>query len=93
MISLALAASTKRHNILSLDSAMYSGFMTASFVDYMEQNAYQQAVRSYCLPERKSGRIAMPELFDSIAGSETGAIIASSLVIKNQSTDPKVVAA
>ena len=62
---------------------MYSGFMTASFVDYMEQNAYDQAVRSYCLPARASGRVSMTEIFDSIAGSETGAIIASSLVIKN----------
>jgi len=29
----------------------------------------------------------MPEIFDLVAGSETGAIIASSLVIKNE--DPK----
>lgn len=60
---------------------MYSGFMTASFVDYMEQNSYDQAVRSYCIPQNKAGRIAMPALFDTIAGSETGAIIASALVI------------
>jgi len=33
---------------------MYSGFMTASFVDYMEQNAYDAARRSYCVPERES---------------------------------------
>jgi len=62
---------------------MYNGFLTASFVDYMEQNAYYQAHRSYCLPERKTERVAMPELFDAIAGSETGAIIASALVIPN----------
>lgn len=61
LISLAF---TKRHNILSLDSAMYNGFMTASFVDYMEQNAYDTALRSYCIPERNSKRIAMPEIFD-----------------------------
>jgi len=29
----------------------------------------------------------MPELFDVIAGSETGAIIASALVIPNQNPD------
>ena len=76
-------ASTKRYNILSLDSAMYSGFMTASFVDYMEQNAYDSAYRAYCIPERESQRVSMPELFDAISGSETGAIIASALVIPN----------
>jgi len=66
---------------------MYSGFMTASFVDYMEQNAYDAAFKSYCIPHRQSGRVAMPELFDTISGSETGAIIAAALVIPNQSTD------
>ena len=81
--SLISLAGAKKWNILSLDSAMYEGFMTASFVDYMEQNAYDQAHRSYCIPERKSGRVAMPEIFDTIAGSETGAIIASALVIPN----------
>jgi patatin-like phospholipase/acyl hydrolase len=35
------------------------------------------------MPARTSERVAMPELFDMIAGSETGAIIASSLAIKN----------
>lgn len=63
---------------------MYSGFMTASFVDYMEQNSYDQAVRSYCIPPRKSQRLSMPTLFDTIAGSETGAIIASALVIPSE---------
>lgn len=65
---------------------MYQGFMTASFVDYMEQNTYISARRDFCIASRESERIAMPELFDLIAGSETGAIIASSLVTKN--TDP-----
>lgn len=42
-----------------------------------------------CLPdgkERKEERIAISELFDMIAGSETGAIIASSLAVKNKDT-------
>jgi len=33
--------------------------------------------------ERESHKIAIPELFDMIAGSETGAIIASYLSIAN----------
>ena len=60
--------------------------MTASMVDYMEQNSYEAARRDYCIPSRESERIAMPELFHLIAGAETGAIIASSLVTAN--TDP-----
>ena len=68
---------------MSLDSAKYKGYMTANFVSYMEQKAYQIAQRDLCFPDRDSERIAMPELFDFIAGSETGAIIASTLVIPN----------
>ena len=77
----AETVSSTRYSILSLDSAKYKGYMTASFVDYMERYAYEAAVRDYCLPPRESERLAMPELFDMIAGSETGAIIATSLVI------------
>ena len=42
------------------------------------------------MDERESEKIAMPELFDMIAGSETGAIIASSLLLKND--DPVTMA-
>ena len=57
--------------------------MTARFVSYMEHYAYVAATRDLCFPKRESAKIAMPELFDMLAGSETGAIIASSLVIQN----------
>ena len=77
------AAAQERYNILSLDSAKYKGILTANMIEYMEQKAYMTAIRDECIDERESGKIAMPELFDMIAGSETGAIIGSSLLIKN----------
>ena len=77
------AAASDRYNILSLDSAKYKGQMTARFVSYIEQNAYHTARRKYNIPERASGRISMVELFDLIAGSETGAIIAANLAVPN----------
>jgi patatin-like phospholipase/acyl hydrolase len=83
MLSFATAAEVPRYNILSLDGAKYKGYMTATFVEYMERNAYTAARRDYCLPKRDSRKVAMPELFDLIAGSETGAIIASTLVLPN----------
>ena len=79
-------AGAERYNILSLDAAKYKGYMTSTFIGYLEQNAYVVARRDFCIDERVSERIAMPELFDIIAGSETGAIIATSLVLPN--TDP-----
>lgn len=57
--------------------------MTAEFIDFLELIAYYSARDNHCLPERDSGRIAMPELFDMISGSESGAIIAASLMIPN----------
>ena len=71
-------------NILALESAQYLGFMTAEFIDFLELIAYYSARDNYCIPERDSGRIAMPELFDMISGSESGAIIGSSLMIPNE---------
>jgi hypothetical protein len=40
---LGAQAANKRYNILSLDAAKYKGYMTANFVSYMEQKAYQVA--------------------------------------------------
>jgi len=78
-----VATASARYNILSLDGAKYKGYMTAAFVEYMEENAYNSAVRDYCLPARDSRRVAMHEIFDMVTGSETGAIIASTLVLPN----------
>jgi hypothetical protein len=69
-----------------LESASYLGFMTAEFIDFLELIAYYSARDNFCIPERESGRIAMPELFDMISGSESGAIIAASLIIPNDDT-------
>ena len=77
--------SCRKFNILSLQSAENFGFMTAKFVEFLEKTAYYQAKEMYCI-ERKNEKIAMPELFDIIAGTETGAIIAGSLVIPGENT-------
>ena len=69
-------------NILSLTQAGDDGYMTARFLEYMEQAAYYIARDTYCdFPERDPPYIAMPELFDFIAGADTGAIIASTLIV------------
>ena len=47
----------------------------------MEKYAYFYARASYCIDERESMKLSMTELFDYIAGSETGALIGSTLMI------------
>ena len=84
---LIISVDCKKYNILSLDSASYSALMTAEFVSYMEKKAYFLARREFCIDERPSEKIQMPELFDMIAGSESGAIIASTLVVPSDDSN------
>ena len=63
--------------------------MTSEFISFLELIAYYSARDNFCIPERESGRIAMPELFDLISGSESGAIIAAALVIPTPEEDRK----
>jgi hypothetical protein len=60
--------------------------MTVDFVNFMEKLAYYTAQEIYCMPPRESQKISMVEMFDMIAGSETGAMIGGALVVPN--TDP-----
>jgi hypothetical protein len=76
------------YNVLSLESANYKAYMTSEFISFLEQIAYYSARDNYCIPEREAERIAMPELFDLISGSETGAIIAASLNRPNDDKTP-----
>ena len=90
MKSLLLPLVCARYNILSLDSASYKGIMTAKFVDYIETKAADIAYTnsSVCYPDESADRVAISEMFDLIAGSETGAIIATSLSIGDSSGKP-----
>ena len=54
------------YNILVLEAANYLGFMTTEFINFMEKQAYFSAREQYCIDERASKKIAMPELFDKL---------------------------
>ena len=87
VLSLALfscgSTEGKNFNILSLMSSNYNGYMSARFIEFIENTAYFSAISQQCIEERQTPKIAMHELFDFIAGSGTGAIIAGSLVVPN----------
>lgn len=78
---LVAMGSTKDYNILSLGGASYKGYMTAYFTSFLEKKAYFIARRDRCIKPRDEERVSMNEVFDMIAGSETGAIIASALLV------------
>jgi len=76
---------------------MYQAYLQTKFLEYIEMRSYAIATRNSdsgrTIKRRKSKKIAIPELFDMIAGSETGAIIASYLSIaidykKNEDIQP-----
>jgi len=62
--------------------------MTAKFLEFMEEKAYNVAKREFSdvcfkknVGERVNKVIPTSELYNMVAGSETGAIIAAALVI------------
>lgn len=79
----------RSYNILVLEAASYMGLMTADFVSFLEKLSYYIANELYCIPKRDNERIAMPELFDMISGSETGSLIGGALVIPNDDPNTK----
>ena len=75
-----------QYNILSLTQAGQYGYMTARFISYLEQKSYYIAKEYECQTSEKAEqhhRIAMTEIFDLIAGTDTGAIIAGSIAVRN----------
>eukprot|EP00347_Sterkiella_histriomuscorum_P004105 403361733 len=68
-------------NILSLDGGGIRGLITAKVVDYMEREAYDYAEKQYCIPKRDNKRVSMAEIFDLVAGTSTGSLLATALVI------------
>jgi len=79
-----MPAEAKNYNILSLDGSGEGGILTAEMVSYMEKRAYRIAeqyakAKTFCFPANGDHRIPMHKLFDMVAGSETGAIIAAIL--------------
>lgn len=86
----AAASAKKYYNILSLESSQYKGLITAEFIQFLELEAYKIGIAKQCLKEpRQSKKISMVELFDMFAGAETGAIIATTLALKNNVSNSK----
>ena len=61
--------------------------MTARFISYLEQKSYYIARDYDCIPPNDDERLAMTEIFDIIAGTDTGAIIAGSIAYNDPNSD------
>lgn len=48
-----------------------------------EQQAYQYALNTYCIPERDNEKVSMNELYDWIVGTSSGSVAAAMLVQTN----------
>jgi patatin-like phospholipase/acyl hydrolase len=51
----------------------------------METYTYEYAKEAYCIPERGNKRMSMAEVFDMVAGTSTGSLLATAIVLP----DPK----
>jgi hypothetical protein len=66
--------------------------VTARFISYLEKKSYYIAKQNNCvIGDRKEDRIAMTELFDLIAGTDTGAIIGGQIAVLNNDQDDNLV--
>jgi hypothetical protein len=79
-------------NILSLDGGGIRGIITAYVVDYMESYAFEYANKEYCYQELEYApgvdrkQLPMFMLFDLVAGTSTGSLLATAIVLPNNNT-------
>lgn len=69
----------KHYNILSVDGGGIRGIIPALFIRYMENASYEYAVSKHYIEENQYKKLAMYQLFDMIAGTSTGGILATAL--------------
>lgn len=77
-------------NILSLDGGGIRGLITATVVDYMEKYAYNYTIENYCDAENTDQKISMSRLFDLVAGTSTGSLLATAIVLPKNGSSPPV---
>jgi len=70
-----------------LDGGGIRGLITAKVVDFMETYAYEYGQRAYCIPDRTTKKISMAEVFDLVAGTSTGSLLATAIVIPNDDAE------
>tara|TARA_B110000285_G_scaffold76179_1_gene87762 strand:- start:1336 stop:1635 length:300 start_codon:yes stop_codon:yes gene_type:complete len=69
------------HSILNFDSAKELGLVSSLVAEYAESRAYFLARSQYCYPKSSEEKLPLPYLFDTVAGSETGALIAANMLL------------
>jgi len=55
--------------------------VTSLVAEYAESRAYSLARSEYCYPTNLEEKLPLPYLFDTVAGSETGALIGANLLL------------
>lgn len=68
------------YNILALDGGGIRGIIAAVIIDYMEREAYTYAVTKGYIEKQDTEKLSMGNLFDLVAGTSTGSILAAGLV-------------
>ena len=88
LYSLSLLQAVNAYNILELDGGGIRGMIGCILISHMENKSYEYAVqKKYDLPKYNHDhkKIHMVQLFDMLAGTSTGSIMAGLLTVP----DPK----
>jgi patatin-like phospholipase/acyl hydrolase len=79
----------KHWDILSLDGGGIRGLFTATVVEFMENYAYEYATEQLCYPKNEVKKLSMYKLFDMFAGTSTGSLLVSALVLPSSESTPE----
>ena len=87
-VKMALSNQDTHYNVLALDGGGIKGIITATTIDQMELYAYKYATETnkeinqyYDGDGVNRGRIPMKDLFDMMAGTSTGSLMAAAFSI------------
>lgn len=74
-------AESADYSILSIDGGGIKGLISAVVLDNMEREAYNIALEKKYITERTNKKVSMAELFDMVAGTSSGGLLAGSIVL------------
>jgi hypothetical protein len=70
--------------VLAIDGGPQVGMVNAQWIDSLEQEAYKIGTEEFCIPANRHHKVSVSELYDYVAGTQTGSLYASMLTLRHK---------